>query len=52
MRDENKWKPGNIIEMADDSSRSYHVDTDQGVYRKNREDLQYVPPPSPPREDQ
>ena len=51
MRDENKWKPGNIIEMADGSGRSYHVDTDQGVYRRNRKDLQSVPPQSPPRED-
>lgn len=39
------WRePGTIIQQADDSRRSYHVQTPSGVIRRNRKHLQEVPP--------
>ena len=37
-------EPGTIIQQADDSRRSYHVQTPSGVIRRNRKHLQEVPP--------
>ena len=33
MRDGKQWRYGKIIEMADGSNKSYHIETDQDVYR-------------------
>ena len=47
MKDDKMWKTAKAIEMADCSGRSYDVETDQGIYRRNRKDLQAVPPATP-----
>ena len=47
MKDDKVWKTAKVIEMADGSGRSYDVETDQGIYRRNRKDLQAVPPATP-----
>ena len=47
MKEDKLWKTAKVLEMADGSGRSYDVENDQGIYRRNRKDLQAVPSTTP-----
>ena len=44
LKEDKNWNlAGNVIEMADASNRPYQVQTDQGVYWRNRKDIHALP---------
>jgi hypothetical protein len=43
VRENKTWQEGRVIGLADGSGRSYHIETEQGEYRRNRKDIQSTP---------
>jgi transposase InsO family protein len=42
-KEDKVWTEGKVMGLADDSGRSYFIDTDRGEYRRNRKDIQQLP---------